>query len=151
MSDDPIGATGDRHDESSPEKSSEGRNRTSLPEPCDIRDRDDVRRASPERRRERHAVENVTGAAIRDCPEQRGLGDRPSSSAPEKSVHDQLDASCPVLRKEQVAAHLVYEDRHAQVGTRVEDRRVEAADIRLDAAHVRLEEDGIDAEMAEVR
>ena len=64
---------------------------------------------------------------------------------------DELDISSPRLGAEQLAPKLVDEDRDPQLRPHLEERRIEPTDIGLDPAHPRLEEDCVDAEMAEQR
>ena len=61
----------------------------------------------------------------------------------------ELDLRGPGLRGEQPAALIVDEDRDPNVGPDLEKSRVQAAQIRLDSAHPRLEEDGVDADVAQ--
>ena len=64
---------------------------------------------------------------------------------------DELDIGGPRLRPEQLASELVDEDRDPQLWPDIEERRIEPTDVGLDPAHLRLEENGVDAEMVEKR
>ena len=96
-------------------------------------------------------MQDVAAVPVRKRTEKERLAQGPRTPPAEQPMADELDISSPRLRTEQLAPELVHEDRDPQLGPHFQERRIEPTDVGLDPAHPRLEEDCVDAEMAEQR
>jgi hypothetical protein len=149
VSDHPIGSSGRWKDEGTPEQARVEGNRAGLPQPRDVGDRDDARRTHPEWGDQGDAVQHLAASPVGKRAEQERLAESACSTPAEERVFDELNVAGPRLRGEQPAALLVDENRDPKVRPDLQERRIETTQVRLDPAHPRLEEDGVDAEMAQ--
>ena len=148
--DDTVGTAGRGKDQRRQESGGE-RHRTRLAQPGHVGDGDDARGTHPERCGQCNALQNLAAVAVCQRAEEKRLAQGPSTALAEHPMADELDIRSPRLRPEQLAPELVDEDRDPQLGPHLQERRIEPTDVGLDPAHPRLEEDCVDAEMAEQR